>query len=218
MTDKDLVLLNEADKALALATSVPELKDLRGAFTAAKAYAKGRGLGVEAENKASEYILRTERKIGAELERTLPERRAARSVKGAIASGWKPTGDSSISVEFLTDLGITSHQATDWKRAARLSDDEFERLIEAARKSRERIATIKFYRVPKDPAAPDPETPGNKSFAAFQRGAQGLLGWKDGAPTRNELMFLPDDQLATLRALVQSLVDSYGEAVKARRG
>jgi hypothetical protein len=218
MTDKSLVLLGEADKALALATTVPELKDLRDTFTAAKAWAKSRGLGVEAENKASECILRTERKIGAELIRMAAAGERAMPGNWKVRDGGTEQNVSADAFLTLPELGIDRVDSQNWQRCARISDDAFERMIEAAQLTRERIAKINFYRVPKDPEAPDPETPENKGFANFQRGAQALLGWKNGEATKNELMQLPDDELVTLRALVQALVNAYGEAVKARRG
>jgi hypothetical protein len=219
MTDKSLVLLSEADKALATATSIPELRELHDQLAAAKAWAKSRGLGVEAENKASEYILRAERKIGQQII-AMKEEDALRTGR---LSGTKPGPDRVPILReddrpTLAEIGIGPHLSADCQKVAALSDEVFDRMISAARGTRERIAKINFYRTPKSPDAPVPETPENKSFASFQRGAQGMLGWKNGEATKNDLMQLPDDELATLRALVQALVNAYGEAVKARRG
>ena len=209
--DKDIILLNEADKALALATSVPEMRALRDTFTSAKAWAKSRGLGVEAENKASEYILRTERKIGAELIRMAEtgERNLGRPAKGSH-------------LETLSELGIEKNNAERWQLVARVSDEEFEALLNHSKAARERIAKINFYRKShKRRGDGTPETPPDKGFAMFRAGAYHLLGWRVdddgvGTATKNGLLLLPRDELASFAEIVQLLVTAYGEARKAR--
>jgi hypothetical protein len=222
--DKSLVLLGEADKALALAITVPELKDLRDTFTAAKAWAKSRGLGVESENKASEYILRTERKIGAELIRML-ESGERRGEGGTGSNQFKSNspGDGQLLPPDVAALGIERHAASDWQTVARVPDDEFEALLDHAKVARERIAKINFYRTSHKRAGDgSPETKPDKGFEMFRAGAYHLLGWRVddnglGAPTTNGLKTLPRDELVSFAEIIKLLVAAYNEVREARQ-
>jgi len=53
--------------ALANAETIEDLRGVRDMASAARAWAKARGLGIQSENEASEYILRAERRIGQNL-------------------------------------------------------------------------------------------------------------------------------------------------------
>lgn len=64
---KELAPIDPIRQALAKAESIDDLKQVRDMATAAKSYAAARGLGMDAENQAAEYILRAERGIGQRL-------------------------------------------------------------------------------------------------------------------------------------------------------
>ena len=228
MTD-ELILLNEADKAIALATTIPELKDLHSSFTALRSWVKARGLDITDENKVAEAILRTERKMGAELIRTWPERSLAIAVargkaKHKLAPGpsrrLRDLPEGGLPVELLEDMGIDYHQSVDWQRVARIPEDTFEALLSHAREARERLAKVNFYR-PERKAPPSVPTPGSPGFDLLRAGAYLLLGWSVddqgvGGPTKNGLLDLPNDELLTLARIIQALVPAYREAKEAR--
>ena len=211
--ETQLIEITEADRALALAASVPELTDLHDKFTTAKTWAKTRGLGVDAENKAAEYILRTERKIGAELIRMLEA--------GERQTVGRPEIESSRldSLPNRATLGVDSNQARDWQRLARMPEDVFETMLAEVKATRERIAKINFYAASRpvridDPA---PERPDTLGYALLQEAANDLLGWQVddagvGSATENKLLRLATDELAQVGLLLKALITAYNEA------
>lgn len=215
----ELTILTNAQRMLAEAKTIPEIKAARDAATGAKAWVKSRGLGVESENEASEYILRAERKIGLELIRMgeVGER--------ALSGGAWSSRDKSGPVPLLTlsDLGIDRNgDATDWQRLARLPEDIFERMLGGAKANRERLAKVNFYlasqSLTKDAT---PEVPIDKGFDMFRAGVFHMLGWHvddngEGGPTRNDLLTLPQEELLQIKTLVQLLGEAYKEAVTKR--
>ena len=63
-TETALEPISLARQALAEATTLPDMKSVRSWAEALRAYAKSRGLGIEAENQAAEIVIRAERKMG----------------------------------------------------------------------------------------------------------------------------------------------------------
>ncbi len=218
MTDKDLILLGEADRALALATSAPDLHDLRDKFAAARTWSKSRGLGIESENKASEYILRTERKLGAELIRMSEAGERKTEKEGRWSEEKKASSEDAFLPATLAELGISHKQSHNWRVVAQYPDDEFEALLNHSKAARERIAQINFYRTShKRSGDGSPETKPDKGFEMFRAGAYHLLGWRVdddgiGAPTKNGLLMLPRDELASFAEIIKLLVTAYTEA------
>lgn len=215
----DLVLLDGAERALAEATSVADLKAFRDEVTAAKAWAKSRGLGVEAENKAAEYILRAERRIGQELIRMAET--GERAMRGP---GARPVPqDGELGPVRLGDLGLTYKDSEAFTAVARLPEDVFEAMLTAARESRERIAKINFYRKPRNPENENPRTAEDTDFMDFRAVVYRMLGWKigadgEGGPTKNGLTQLPNDELAQVAVLLQAMIAAYQQAKQSRVG
>ena len=205
-TSKEVVLSEGAARALAEAVSIDELKQLRDQFAVAQAWAKNRGLGVESENKAAEYVLRAERRIGQSL---IQLKVAGRLCEGQPSS----VGSPDSSRVLLEDLGLTRDSSSNYQRVAVIPDDEFEEMLARARAAKERIAKINFYLAPKGPRD-EPETPEDKGFSTFRAGAYHLLGWRVnedgvGAPTKNGLLLLPNDELVQLADILKALVAAY---------
>jgi len=63
----ELTTIDPLRTALANAESIADLKEVRDMALAARSWAKARGLGIQSENEAAEYILRAERRIGLAL-------------------------------------------------------------------------------------------------------------------------------------------------------
>lgn len=64
MKDSQLIYLNQARQALALAKSIDEVKNIRDKAEALRAYAKQAGMGLEMQNECAEIKLRAERRAG----------------------------------------------------------------------------------------------------------------------------------------------------------
>jgi len=221
----ELVLLTEADRMLAEATTLSALRDFRDEATALKAYASSRNLGVDAENLASEYILRAERRIGLELIRMAEA--GERAGHGGYNSSNVADGHvAPPSLRVILNLSSDNRArdlARDWQGLARLDPDTFEDMLAAARFKSERIARHNFYRAAKLPIDNGREhsTDEDSDFLTFRAGAHGLLGWTvnddgTGAPTRNGLLLLPNDELTQLAALIRELVRAYKEVQATR--
>ena len=114
---KALVHIDAAMKALAKATTVAEVKDLRDKAEAMRAYARNVNAGLEAQNRCAEWKIRCERK-GGQMLIDMAERGERRSRGGGHAK--------SHDVTLLADLGIEKMQASRWMLLARMDEAEFE--------------------------------------------------------------------------------------------
>ena len=212
----DIAPIDPIRQALATAKDIPDLKGVRDMATAARAWAKARSMGVEAENDASEYILRAERRIGQALIRMAETgERSSGRLLGGTAHG-KPIYRDEQAVT-LDDLGISNQDSTRWRAVAAIPDDTFEHMLREARLLRERIAKVNFYRTPNKPREVVIETAEDPGFGTLRAGAYYLLGWRVddhgvGGPTKNGLLDLPEDELRQLAHLIQHLVTAYQEA------
>jgi hypothetical protein len=224
MTDTALVEIGPLQQALALAAEagdVEALRDVQAMATALQKGARARGLGVSAENQAAEVVLRSERALGAVFNAIPTEGRRGDSRPESptpMQQAWALLGETRGSGKNKSGPPTRVHH---WKALARIPDAEFEAMLDAARRSKERIAKVNFYE--SHAKRTDRPTPPHPGFEMFRAGAYNLLGWHVdddgvGAATKNGLMELPDDELRQLRVLVEAIAQAYGEAVRARRG
>jgi len=86
-----LVKFDEARRALALATSIDEVKDIRDKAAALVAYVRQQGESLEMQNQCAEIKLRAERRAGE----LLAESEKATGAKGQLA-GRDSSGGSTI--------------------------------------------------------------------------------------------------------------------------
>lgn len=138
---------------LAEARDFSDFKALRDWATTLRAYGRARGLGIEAENEAAEYVLRAERGAGAELIRMVetgerPQRGGLWKGVAHDADGRVPRGplsqDNAPWKTTLRKLGISGNDAMDWQRLARIPDQDFENLLKTARRMG-RVSKARFY-------------------------------------------------------------------------
>jgi hypothetical protein len=239
----ELIILDKAQQALAEAKTIPELKAARDAATGAKAWVKSRGLGIESENEAAEYIVRAERRIGAELIRMaetgerntggLPLGAETKPLEDLSDNGrWERqraqakartlVADGDQTQKTLASLGITKSDSQRWQLLARLPEDLFERILAHNKAARDRIAKVDFYRAAKNPTQDEaPETPIAKGFDMFRAGVYHMVGWRVddagvGGPTKNDLLTYPVDDLKQIAELLQVMVAAYQQAKAAR--
>ena len=103
---EELVALDSAARALALAITIDDIKLIRDKAEAVRKYAQSAAMGLDAQNRAAEVKLRAERKAG-QLLNSLRLRGGDRKSNGH---------DDGLK---LDDLGISQNQSTRWQREAR---------------------------------------------------------------------------------------------------
>lgn len=132
-----LANLEAAARLLALAETLPDIKDIRDKAEAMRQYARQAKLGLEAQNRCAELKLRAERKAGellAEMEKNpggQAEQAGYRS-DGRTGSGSPPT---------LADLGIKKNQSSAWQRIASVPAADFEAHIDATKAAGKELTT-----------------------------------------------------------------------------
>lgn len=148
-TPRQLVLLGQAQRALAEATSLDEIKDIRDKAEAARKYVESARLGLKLQNHAAEVKLRAERRAGQLLSRlNLPggDRRSR-------------TAGKTVTLE---DLGLTKHQSSRWQREASVPEDVFERFLQEANESALELTSRALLKLAREFA---PDKPGEESQA-----------------------------------------------------
>jgi hypothetical protein len=157
-TDDPLALVQLAQRALEQANTIHEARDVRDYADSVRFLMRRRGLGIQSENEAAVVVFGSERRMG-EMLRDMAEagQRQGRSEPGGkkypvqLAPGQlAPT---------LTDLGIADHDRTRWLKLARLTDDQWQYLVDAKRQTGERLSRVDFYRLAEQNA---PRQAGNK--------------------------------------------------------
>jgi hypothetical protein len=133
-SSNDLIAIEIASSALAQATTLHEIKDIRDKAEAVRKYAQSAALGLNAQNQAAEVKLRAERKAGELLAR-LPLR------------GGDRKSNSRLDCLKLDDLGISQNQSTRWQLQARLPEREFEEYLRSTRDSGREISTADMLRL-----------------------------------------------------------------------
>ncbi len=123
---REIMLLSSAQRALAEARTLDEVKDLRDKAVAVKAYAKKAQLGKHLVVDASVIKLRAERRLGE----LLQEIKLADSAPGNQYTGpvVPPPSADTKSVS-LAGLGISKTDSSRSQRVAALPEDEFERYV-----------------------------------------------------------------------------------------
>jgi len=146
-TETALEPISLARQALAEATTLPEMKDVRATAAALLEYAKKRGLGIEAENPCAEVVIRAERKMGAELirMREAGERDLGGGVPTKGAEGTQPRSTPST-LPRLMDFDITWDKSSDWQKLATIPDEGFDSVVADAYANGERISRADFIR------------------------------------------------------------------------
>ncbi len=135
---REIILLSSAQRALAEAKTVDEVKDLRDKAVAVKAYAKKARLGKDLVVDASIIRLRAERKLGELLrEVELADSAPGNQYTGPIETDAK----SDAGPVSLAELGISRSDSSRSQRVATLPEDEFERYI-AENTNQQREPTI----------------------------------------------------------------------------
>ncbi len=115
--------ISEARRALAAASTLEDVMQIRDKAEALRVYVKAAAAGLEAANAAAEIKLRAERKAG-EMLAAMEKDKGGRPIE---------TSNSAlpVSVPSLDDLGIDKMQSSRWQREAKVPEEEFEAYIES---------------------------------------------------------------------------------------
>lgn len=117
-----LVLYDAMCTAIAKAYEVDEVKNIRDKARAFEVYAR-MAQNVEAECRASEIRLRSERKAGELLKAMVKAKGAAQPGIGR-AGGTRSDGPTA-----LRELGISKQQSSDWQKLAEVPEEQFEQAL-----------------------------------------------------------------------------------------
>ena len=120
---RDLVLLTKAQRMLAQASTVDEVKQLRDKAAAVRAYAQKARLGRHLVVEASVVRIRAERRLGEMLKET----QLACSVPGNQHTG--PNDQRRPDTVLLADLGISKNESSRSQRIAELPAASFEQYL-----------------------------------------------------------------------------------------
>lgn len=120
---RELVLLSKAQRALAEASTIDEVKDIRDKAAAVKAYAQKARLGKSLVVEASAVRIRAERRLG----QMLLDTPLATSSSGNQHT--VPGGEPPPEAVLLEDLGITKNESSRSQRIAQLDDPDFEQYL-----------------------------------------------------------------------------------------
>jgi hypothetical protein len=119
-----LALYDAMCRAIDAAYEVDEVKDIRDKARAFEVYAR-MAQNVEAERRACEIRLRSERKAGALL-------KAMAKAKGAAEPGTNrgaTPSDHLRASPTLAEMGVSYQQSSDWQRLADVPEEQFEQAL-----------------------------------------------------------------------------------------
>lgn len=131
---EELSILAHADRSIAQAKTIEEIKSIRDRAEAARHYAKSAALGLHVQNLAAEFKLRAERKAGELL--------AQLSLHGGNRKS-----NSHHEILKLADLGIDRNKSARWQLAASIPDSIFRAYLAAAEESGTAITTQGLFRL-----------------------------------------------------------------------
>lgn len=130
---RQLALVSQARKALAEASTLDEVKDIRDKAEAMRLYLRQRDESLEAQNTAAEIKLWAERKAG-ELLTMMPKHPAGRRTinRSHDVTDLPPT---------LEEIGIGKMESSRWQAIASVPEDEFVNLIEETKGAEQPLTT-----------------------------------------------------------------------------
>jgi hypothetical protein len=157
--DTALAKVTEATRALALATSLPQINELRATGRTLLAWAKSHGAGEEAMRTAGEFVIRVEHAIGKELRRMLESGERV-SPKDTLRNS--PSAHDGTTVPTLEQIGIKKMAAARWQQLAKLTDEELESALSHLRETDADVTRAALYRLydalhPKEPRPVEPQ-------------------------------------------------------------
>jgi hypothetical protein len=134
-----LARIDEAKKAIALASKFEDVVNIRDKMAAMKVYMQSVGESLDLQNRAAEMKLRAERKAGEML--CGMENREKRG-------GDRKSKSHDVTLK-LDDIGITKMQSSRWQEEAKVPEEKFEAWIESTVEQGEEITQAGLLRLAK---------------------------------------------------------------------
>lgn len=131
----ELIVWNDAIKAIEEARTIDEIKDVRDKAEALRLYSKQAGETLEVQNAIAEIKIRAERKAGDlldEMERSTVGDNQHTAGSNTVLLPNKPT---------LADIGITKTQSSRWQKVASMPEKEFEEHVHETTKAGKELTT-----------------------------------------------------------------------------
>jgi hypothetical protein len=141
-----LVLLDQAARLLAEATSIEDIREVHDTAEAARAYAKAAKLGLDAQNRAAEVKLRAERKAGEFL----------RAIK--LRGGDHRSKGQRVRLK-LEDLGISRQQSKRWQLVASVNEADFCDYLRCANELEHEVTAAGLLRIARKARPPTDKGP-----------------------------------------------------------
>lgn len=126
-----LIHLNQARQALALAKSIDEVKNIRDKAEALRAYAKQAGMSLEMQNECAEIKLRAERRAGE----MLGEQGRKQGQRDETFH------DERFEIPKLKELGISEIQSHRWQLERSVPEEVFEKFVAETKAGAEELTS-----------------------------------------------------------------------------
>ncbi len=170
----ELVLLDQANHALAEARSIDQIKDIRDKAEAVRKYAQSASLGLDIQNRAAEVKLRAERQAGKLLAQL------------ALRGGDRRSKSRTERLK-LDDLGISRNQSTRWQMQAKVPEKIFRDYIKQTCDAGKELTSSNLIRLAKrwEPAGNGRTNGKNGHPANGKLAANRLRGRDDRSPQAN---------------------------------
>lgn len=142
-----LVKFDEARRALAVATSIDEVKDIRDKAEALRTYIRQQGASLEMQNQCAEIKLRAERRAGEILREQEKATGTRNQLAGRDSSGGSTVLPPEKETSTLAEFGINKTQSSRWQQVADLPTETFEQHIAETKAKKKELTSASVYRL-----------------------------------------------------------------------